>query len=323
MFIVDTINKRLYNADMNLASQTLVTTIILGSLVGLGTLGYLYRNANNQLSITSDAIERGVKEHRQTIEALEKTIADKDGIIVTLQSETEALREKLASTTEEAAAIKAAQEVEHEAIGKFVVDVQKVENTDPELLRKYSKNYFLNENYKPKTLGTVPLEWRTSKRDPVEYLGDTLPFLVKMFTAAADDGINLRAVSGFRSFEDQKGLKGAYKSSFGIGANKFSADQGYSEHQLGTAVDLSTKELDTSYTGIANTKAFDWLNANAYKYGYILSYPKGNSFYMYEPWHWRFVGIALATQLHDKNIRFYEMDQRDIDKYLGKLFDPQ
>lgn len=306
---------------MNLAMRTIMTTTILGLLVGVGTLGYLYRDANMQLARTSDFIAHGAVEHSQTIEALQKTIADKDGIIVTLQSETEALREKLASTTEETEAIKQAQEAEHEAIGKFVVDVQKVQNTDPELLRKYSKNYFLNENYKPKTLGTVPTEWRTSKKDPIEYLGEALPFMTKMFDAAQQDGINLRVVSGFRSFEDQKGLKGAYKSTFGLGANKFSADQGYSEHQLGTAADLSTKELDTNYTGIASTKAFDWLNANAYKYGFILSYPKGNSFYMYEPWHWRFVGIALATALHDKGIHFYDMDQRDIDKYLGQLFD--
>jgi D-alanyl-D-alanine carboxypeptidase len=295
--------------------------MIIGLGATSGGLGYLYIITNDRLTSRDAAEEAASRQHESIVAGLQKTLGEKDGVIFTLQSETEALRNQLASTTEEAARIKEAQEAEREAIGKFVVDVQKVQNTDAELLKKYSKNYFLNENYKPSSLSTIPAEWQTSKKSPIEYLGPALPFIVKMFNAAESDGINLRVVSGFRSFEDQRDLKSAYRSSFGAGANKFSADQGYSEHQLGTAVDLSTKELDTSYTSIANSSAYKWLQDNAYKYGYILSYPKGNAYYMYEPWHWRFVGVELATELHDRKINFYEMDQREIDRYLGKLFD--
>ena len=110
---------------------------------------------------------------------------------------------------------------------------------------------------------------------------------------------------------------------YGAGtANSFSAEQGYSEHQLGTAVDFVTSEngyyLTTSFE---NTKTFKWLQENAYKYGFILSYPKGNTYYQYEPWHWRFVGKDLARKLHRDEKTFYSMDQRDIDRYIGKLFD--
>jgi len=49
------------------------------------------------------------------------------------------------------------------------------------------------------------------------------------------------------------------------------------------------------------TKAYQWLLNNAYKYGFILSYPENNEYYIYEPWHWRFVGIKLATKLHNEN----------------------
>jgi D-alanyl-D-alanine carboxypeptidase len=91
---------------------------------------------------------------------------------------------------------------------------------------------------------------------------------------AADDDIELFATSGYRSFEEQIKIKSAYATTYGTGANAFSADQGYSEHQLGTAVDFLT-----SYTGLTtafeNTQAFEWLQKNAYKYGFVLSYPKG------------------------------------------------
>ena len=99
------------------------------------------------------------------------------------------------------------------------------------------------------------------------------------------------------------------------------AGQGYSEHQLGTTLDFITPGQNGNLTGFDKTDAYLWLQNNAYKYGFILSYPKGNTYYMYEPWHWRFVGIKLATYLHDTNLNFYNMDQRDIDKYLINTFD--
>ena len=110
---------------------------------------------------------------------------------------------------------------------------------------------------------------------------------------------------------------------YGAGtANQFSADQGYSEHQLGTAVDLITTGqggmLDQAF---AKTDAYGWLTENAYKYGFILSYPSGNSYYLYEPWHWRYVGVELATDLHEKSGYFYDLDQRATDTYLISIFD--
>jgi D-alanyl-D-alanine carboxypeptidase len=63
--------------------------------------------------------------------------------------------------------------------------------------------------------------------------------------------------------------------------------------------------------------------ANAYKYGFTLSYPKGNTSYVFEPWHWRFVGVKLATDLHNQGKNFYDLDQRSIDAYLVNFFDPQ
>jgi len=109
---------------------------------------------------------------------------------------------------------------------------------------------------------------------------------------------------------------------YGAGtANSFSADQGYSEHQLGTAIDFISSGQGGVLDGFDNTAAYQWMQANAYKYGFILSYPKDNGYYEYEPWHWRFVGVKLATDLHNQGKNFYDLDQRVIDNYLTTVFD--
>lgn len=109
---------------------------------------------------------------------------------------------------------------------------------------------------------------------------------------------------------------------YGAGtANSFSADQGYSEHQLGTAVDIITPGLGGVLDGFDKTNAYQWMLQNAYKYGFILSFPQNNGYYVYEPWHWRFVGVKIATDLHNQNMHFYDMDQRVIDTYLVSIFD--
>jgi D-alanyl-D-alanine carboxypeptidase len=113
-----------------------------------------------------------------------------------------------------------------------------------------------------------------------------------MLVVAENDGINLRIISAYRSFGSQSELKSSYLMTFGSGANKFSADQGYSEHQLGTALDFTTAELEANFINFDKTTAYQWLLNNAFKYGFILSYPEGNQYYQFEPWHWRFVGRA-------------------------------
>ncbi len=98
-------------------------------------------------------------------------------------------------------------------------------------------------------------------------------------------------------------------------------DQGYSEHQLGTTVDFTTSDIGTSFSGFEQTQAYQWLLDNAYKYGFTLSYPQGNTYYQFEPWHWRFVGKDLAERLHEEGISFYDLSQREINQYLVFLFD--
>lgn len=202
-----------------------------------------------------------------------------------------------------------------------VTQLTKLAQTDKELLQKYSRVYFLNENYIPKNLVNIVSSYLHNQNRQTQFHAQAYKYLQNLIEASMEDKHSLLIVSAYRSFGEQSSLKNAYKSTYGSNANKFSADQGYSEHQLGTAVDFTTPKLGDKFTNFANTDTYDWLLSHAYLYGFILSYPKGNAYYQYEPWHWRFVGVELAYRLHNDGINFYDLDQRTIDTYLTKLFD--
>lgn len=207
-------------------------------------------------------------------------------------------------------------------VAQTVGTLEKLSQIDPELLKKYSKVYFMNENYVPAHLIDIPSEYLYNEKIPQKFIVEAWPFLKKMFDTAKANGVTIYVSSAYRSFGDQQSLKSSYTVVYGAGtANSFSADQGYSEHQLGTATDLITTGIGGTLDGFDGTTAYTWLRANAYRYGFVLSYPKGNAYYVYEPWHWRFVGVELATYLHNGGLNFYDMDQRAIDAYLINIFD--
>ncbi len=203
------------------------------------------------------------------------------------------------------------------------VDVfKKLSELDSELLKKYSKVYFLSDNYVPPDLNYIKEDYIYKSGEKIQLHTDVLPFLYRMLDNAKMADIELFVLSGYRSFGDQLGLKNSYVVRYGAGtANSFSAEQGYSEHQLGATVDFTTKSVGASLKGFDETSEYKWLIDNAYKYGFVLSYPQNNNYYVFEPWHWRFVGKDLARRLKNENIYFYEMPQRDIDEYLIDIFE--
>lgn len=251
-------------------------------------------------------------------ESLEKNVADLNSQVDNLQNEKENLSEALFNEKNKNDLF--AKQIED--IGDMVNDLDKLSKTDPELLTKYSKVYFLNENYRPANLKQINEDY-VAKDGQDEWIhGEVRPFLEDLLEEAENDEINLQIISAFRGFDEQKSLKSQYTVVYGeTSANRFSADQGYSEHQLGTAVDFTTKELGLNYTSLENTEAYEWLKNNAYKFGFTLSYPPNNEYYIFEPWHWRFVGKSLAKKLHKEEKYFYDLDQREINKYLISLFD--
>jgi D-alanyl-D-alanine carboxypeptidase len=208
-----------------------------------------------------------------------------------------------------------------DTLSNTVDTLHKLVSTDPQLLQKYSKVFFLNENYTPSALTTIDTKYIFNKDKPLQFLDPAYPFLRKLLDNAIADNIPLEVDSAYRSFGMQESLKSTYKVVYGAGtANSFSADQGYSEHQLGTAVDFTTPDVGAGLTGFDKTTAYTWLQNNAYRYGFELSYPAHNSYYIFEPWHWRFVGLDLAFLLHNQNKNFYDLDQRQINTYLINFF---
>jgi len=200
--------------------------------------------------------------------------------------------------------------------------VKKLNEINPELLKKYSKVYFLNENYVPRGLVNLASNYLLDPSKSLQLLTKVNAYLQNMMEMSIASGMNLKALSAYRSFDTQSAIKSAYNVTYGAGtANQFSAEQGYSEHQLGTAVDFTTPTIRARLSGFSRTPEYKWLIDNAYKYGFVLSYPENNIYYVYEPWHWRFVGVELATRLHEDKQYFYDLEQRQLDPYLLKIFD--
>lgn len=200
--------------------------------------------------------------------------------------------------------------------------LKKLAETDEELLRQYSKVYFLNENYIPKGLTEISPLFLSNPTKPQQILVLVYPFLQRLLEEARAFGMDLKVLSAYRSFEEQTVIKDSYSVTYGAGtANSFSADQGYSEHQLGTTIDFTTSKIGSATLDFAKTKEYEWLLKNAYKHGFILSYPEDNPSYIFEPWHWRFVGVALAKRLFEEKQEFYTLQQRQIDAYLVDLFE--
>ncbi|MFA6586249.1 MAG: D-alanyl-D-alanine carboxypeptidase family protein [Candidatus Paceibacterota bacterium] len=136
---------------------------------------------------------------------------------------------------------------------------------------------------------------------------EAAPFLKKMFDDAFDKNITLAVTSGFRRPEVQSILYKALLLVKGEKAKNRVAEPSHSEHQLGTTIDLTGGSIN--YLSASNkfegTVEDLWLRQNAYKYGFVLSYPKDKTLvtgYDHEPWHYRFVGIDIAKEIFDKQI---------------------
>lgn len=126
--------------------------------------------------------------------------------------------------------------------------------------------------------------------------------LKQMREAAQNEGLTLTVISSFRSYEkqtetfnywvEQEKKLGLSQEEAEVNANNYSAKPGYSEHQLGTAIDFNEITDNFQYTPVGI-----WLRNNAYKYGFVLSFPEGKeeiTGYKFEPWHYRYIGKEAA-----------------------------
>ena len=135
----------------------------------------------------------------------------------------------------------------------------------------------------------------------VEMVAPAAAALKSMFAAAARDGVKLQTVSGFRSMNYQTGLiRRKLKKGMTIQkALSINAVPGYSEHQTGCAVDLTTPGVPAADGSFAKSKAFTWLQQHGAAFGFHLSFPPGNPYgYEYEPWHWRYIAAEQPARSH-------------------------
>ncbi len=128
--------------------------------------------------------------------------------------------------------------------------------------------------------------------------------LKAMAAAARDAGTPLGNVSAYRSYKTQKALFQSYVNGYGFKrAITFSARPGHSEHQLGLVIDFAPAGRSVFVNEETGPGA--WLAKNAWKFGWLMSYPKGKmalTCYSYEPWHYRYYGRELAKEIHDSGL---------------------
>ncbi len=125
-------------------------------------------------------------------------------------------------------------------------------------------------------------------------------------------GFELVAFSTYRSFDYQTQLYERYVNNDGQeAADRYSARPGYSEHQTGLAFDIGEQHFEQHFAreSFGTTEAGKWVASHAHKYGFIMRYPQGKekiTGYMYEPWHFRYVGTEYATKIYELNTTLEE-----------------
>lgn len=175
------------------------------------------------------------------------------------------------------------------------------------LVNKYHK---LDENYEPSDLTIIDSKYASGTQ---KLRKEAQIKFEEMASDMAKENLKIYAGSTYRSYTYQKGLYDRYVKKDGFAAAEtYSARSGYSEHQLGLAVDIVNDKWD--YLS-ENDKEYDYLVKNSYKYGFILRYPRGSEYitgYMFEDWHFRYLGIELATKVFNSGLTYDEYIARGM-----------
>ncbi len=183
-------------------------------------------------------------------------------------------------------------------------DVKKTDTSKKELLlvNKYNA---LDENYIPEDIIDISVKYCYGDN---EISNEVYQKFISMYNAAKEEDLYLIITSAYRDYNFQKELWDQYADSQGEEwADSVAARPGHSEHQTGLALDIVT--YNSNMNDFENSDEFKWLQQNAHKYGFILRYPKDKediTGYSYESWHYRYVGVDVATEIHELGITFDE-----------------
>lgn len=202
----------------------------------------------------------------------------------------------------------------------------KADQEDIYMLQPINKTTGLPKTYIPKNLVDIQSHIHTSGGVTLCMIEPAATALYTMSQDMKKIGLQLVAVSGYRSYTGQQKLFSKYAPVMNAGVYHRVAPAGHSEHQLGTTVDVSSEFK--SGVGFGQTEESKWIQEYGYTYGFIISYEQGHeekTGYMYEPWHLRYVGVANAVLLRNGEYSLaykpvYYKESR-INLFLGKLKD--
>ena len=182
-------------------------------------------------------------------------------------------------------------------------------NTEKILVNKYN---YVTEDYIPESLQIVSSKYSSKTVKLVSYEKEAFEELA---AAAEKENYTINAMSSYRDYAYQNTLYNNYAKKDGYdNADTYSARPGYSEHQTGLAVDIDNKK--EYFTNFEKTKEYEWMQNNAYKYGFILRFPKDKVLetgYEYESRHYRYVGKEIAKYIHDNNMCYEEYYAQNLD----------
>ena len=167
-----------------------------------------------------------------------------------------------------------------------------------------NKHYKLDEDFVPDDL--VEFDQEYCNDEVQEGNREAVVAFKNMYEAAKKEGLGLVINSSYRSYQDQENICNTFKDLYGEGyVTKYVALPGFSEHQTGLAFDIGS----TSSKVFAESKEYEWMKENAYKYGFILRFTRSNAYitgFRSEPWHYRYVGKKIAKYIYENDISFEE-----------------
>jgi len=177
------------------------------------------------------------------------------------------------------------------------------------LVNKYNK---LPENYTPENLTQIDSEYATNDKQMATK--EVVDAFVKMADDMKQENLHIIANSSYRDYQTQQDIYNSYEKKYGGKyAMEYAALAGFSEHQTGLVIDIANKKHEI----FSGTKEYQWLKKNSYKYGFILRYPNNKdkiTGYAYEAWHYRYVGIELATKVFESELTYDEYYVKYLDK---------
>lgn len=190
------------------------------------------------------------------------------------------------------------------------LNMDKEEYKDSTLVPKFStdmlvnKHFYLDKKFEPDNLVNISTKYASD--DDLKCSKVALDAFIEMSKAAEQEGYGIIINSAYRSYQDQVDISNLYLRDYGQSyVDRFVAKPGYSEHQTGLAFDVGSKTTNI----FLNSKEYQWMLDNAYKFGFIHRFSKQHediTGFRSEPWHYRYVGKKIAKYIQENDMSFEE-----------------